>query len=356
MRPRRAPRLTAAGLWLVPAAALAGNPSATDPAGPQAARILSLGQLLWWVCGAVWVAVVAVMLVAVLRRRRDAAHEALPEVQPHEVPPGGGALPLPAGQHRTLTRAVAAATALTVLILLVFLGKTVATGHALAAFAEHHEAVTVEVTGHQWWWELRYQHPEAGRIFTTANELHVPVGQPVLLKLNSGDVIHSFWVPNLHGKRDLIPGQTNSLMIQADRPGIYEGQCAEFCGFQHANMRLRVVAESPEAFQSWWQHQLGPGRTPVSDLEKRGQEVFLTGPCVTCHSIAGTPAGGTTGPNLTHVASRRSLAANALPHSRGHLAGWVVNPQGIKPGVNMPPNTLPPADLQALITYLETLQ
>ena len=193
-------------------------------------------------------------------------------------------------------------------------------------------------------------------MFDTANELHIPVGRPVVVKLQSPDVIHSLWVPNLAGKKDLIPGRTTALRLRADQPGIYRGQCAEFCGFQHAKMALLVIAEHPEEYERWAQSQRESARMPESDLAKRGQRVFLTAPCVMCHAIQGTPANGKTGPDLTHVASRRTLAAATVPNTRGYLAGWIVDPQHIKPGTNMPAITLAPDDLQALLAYLESLR
>jgi cytochrome c oxidase subunit II len=169
-------------------------------------------------------------------------------------------------------------------------------------------------------------------------------------------VIHSFWVPNLHGKKDVIPGQVNTLRLQADRPGVFRGQCAEFCGFQHANMALYVIAEPEDQFARWQEQQRRPAPEPTTDQQRKGREVFLAGSCVLCHAIAGTSAGGVTGPNLTHVASRLSLAAGTLPNTRGHLAGWIIDPQLRKPGNNMPPNLLRGDELQALLSYLETLR
>jgi cytochrome c oxidase subunit 2 len=203
---------------------------------------------------------------------------------------------------------------------------------------------------------VRYQDPAPSRSFSTANEIHIPVGRPVELTLRSIDVIHSFWVPNLHGKKDLIPGQVNTLLLQADRAGVFRGQCAEFCGLQHANMALHVVAEPQEQFAKWQAQQRRPAPEPANDAQRRGREVFMASSCVLCHKIGGTMAGGVTGPDLTHVASRLSLAAGTLPNTRGHLAGWIVDPQMHKPGNNMPPNLLSPGDLQALLSYLDTLR
>jgi len=212
------------------------------------------------------------------------------------------------------------------------------------------------VTGHQWWWEIQYQDATPSNIVTTANEIHIPVGRPVQIQLRSGDVIHSFWIPNLHGKKDAFPDHETSLWLQADREGFFDGQCAEFCGAQHAHMRMQLVAESESKFQSWLQNQRQSAPQPQSDMQKKGQQVFLSHTCVTCHTIQGTDAGARLGPNLTHLASRQKIAAGTLPNMTGHLAGWIIDPQKIKPGVRMPQNPLNPEDLRALLEYLESLK
>jgi cytochrome c oxidase subunit 2 len=182
------------------------------------------------------------------------------------------------------------------------------------------------------------------------------VGVPVHFEVTSEDVIHSFWVPNLHGKIDLIPGRKNGIVLQADREGEFGGQCAEFCGVQHAHMRMRVVAEPMDRFVEWLRHQRQNAVNAPDPLAQRGREVFLSGPCVTCHTIRGTSAGATTGPDLTHVASRRSLAADSIPNTRGHLAGWILDAQSTKPGTRMPSMAIPAQDLHALLAYLESLK
>jgi cytochrome c oxidase subunit 2 len=214
----------------------------------------------------------------------------------------------------------------------------------------------VRVTGHQWWWEVQYRDSSPQKWATTANEIHVPVGRPVVFELRSTDVIHSLWPPNLNGKRDLIPGNENSIWFQADSAGVYRGQCAEFCGHQHAKMAFLIVAEPPDSFAAWLVRQRDTAHTPTDSVAMRGQEVFLASSCVMCHAIAGTPAGSRIGPDLTHLASRRTIAAGTLLNTRGNLARWIVNPQTIKPGVRMPPNKLDADDMQALLTYLETLE
>jgi cytochrome c oxidase subunit 2 len=260
----------------------------------------------------------------------------------------------PAGERR-LALAVTAAGIVTTLVLVALLVASISTGDAIAG-AIGHERLDVEITGHQFWWEVRYPVPSRPDLgFTTANELHVPVGVTVRLVLGAGDVIHSFWVPRLHGKLDLIPGRTTRLWLRADRAGTYAGQCAEFCGLQHAHMGLRVVAEPPAAFAAWRARQLAPAALPRTPVEQHGQRVFLSSPCVLCHSIRGTLAGGQQAPDLTHLASRATLAAGTLPNRADHLSGWVRDAQRVKPGSNMPPSALAGPDLQALLAYLRSL-
>jgi cytochrome c oxidase subunit 2 len=243
----------------------------------------------------------------------------------------------------------------TVLTLFVLLVASVWTGRAIASLGAE-SAVTINLTGHQWWWEAEYEDSVPSQRFRTANELHIPVGRPVVFKVTSHDVIHSFWVPNLHGKRDLIPGYTTAIWLQADQPGIYRGQCAEFCGLQHARMALYVTAESNADFEKWRMNQRREAPQPVSDDERRGRDVFLRATCTQCHTIRGTIAGATMGPDLTHLATRGTIAAGTLPNTRGHLAGWVTDAQGVKPGNHMPPNSIAGGDLQVLLTYLESLK
>jgi cytochrome c oxidase subunit 2 len=216
--------------------------------------------------------------------------------------------------------------------------------------------LTIEITGHQWWWEIRYLDADASNIFSTANEIHIPVGVPVTFNLRAADVIHSFWVPNLSGKKDLIPGKLASIWLQADRPGSYRGQCAEYCGAQHAHMALWIIAESQDQFEVWRRNQMQSALPTAGDSQRRGQQVFLSSSCVMCHAINGTPAGSNVGPNLTHVGSRSMIAAATLQNTREHLQQWVTNSQAIKPGNKMPQNDLAADDLQALLDYLQSLR
>lgn len=311
--------------------------SVLRPAGPEAERIHALWQFMLVVSVVVYALVVGALLYGTFRRRRSDAELA-------EGAPG----------ERGATRIVSVATVVTALTLFAFLVFDFSTGRALTSTVK--PAVSIEVTGHQWWWEVTYYHDVPNRRVTTANEIHIPVGRPVLLRLNSQDVIHSFWAPDLNGKRDLIPGKESSLWIQADTPGVYRGQCAEFCGYQHAKMAFIIVADRPADFERWYAAEADTAKAPTDSLASHGQEVFLTSPCVMCHAIHGTPAGATLGPDLTHVASRRYIGAGSLPNTRGNLAGWILDAQGIKPGARMPPNSLSPADLQALLAYLGTLK
>jgi cytochrome c oxidase subunit 2 len=184
----------------------------------------------------------------------------------------------------------------------------------------------------------------------------VPVGRPVILDLTSNDVIHSFWIPALHGKRDLIPGRINHTQLRVDHAGVFTGMCAEFCGLEHAKMALTVVAEPEDQFESWLEASRSPAPEPSDELTRRGRDVFLNGTCKMCHAISGTDAAATYGPDLTHVFSRQRLAGNSIPDTTGWLAGWILDPQDIKPGVRMPPSPMESSDLQALLAYLETLR
>ena len=212
--------------------------------------------------------------------------------------------------------------------------------------------LTIEVTGHQWWWEARYLSPQPGQVFETANELHIPVGRPVRLKLASADVIHSFWVPALTGKTDAIPGRTNESWLQADRPGVYRGQCTEFCGMEHAKMALYVVAQPEAQFETW---RLGQLAAAAAASGQPGQAIFEAR-CGACHTVRGTQAGGIVGPDLTHLMSRATIASGVLHNDTASLSGWVSNPQALKPGSAMPATNLNGTQLTEVVAYLETLK
>jgi cytochrome c oxidase subunit 2 len=215
-------------------------------------------------------------------------------------------------------------------------------------------AFTIEVTAQQWWWKARYLDDNPSQIVTTANEIHVPVGKPVRIELVGADVIHSFWIPALGGKTDVIPGQRNITWIEADKPGRYRGQCTEFCGAQHAHMAFELVADTPVDFARWRAQQLAPAPEPTSDALVRGRHDFEY-LCGACHTVRGTDAGGTTGPDLTHLMSRQMIAAGTLPNSPASIAAWIANPQAQKPGTHMPNLQLSADELAAIDAWLATL-
>lgn len=215
--------------------------------------------------------------------------------------------------------------------------------------------LVVDVVGKQWWWEIRYRDTVPGRTFTTANELHIPVGKRVELRLTSTDVIHSFWIPELHGKTDLIPGRENVAWIEASRAGAYGGQCAEYCGTQHTTMGLLVVAQPLAEWERWAAGQRAAAPEPADPATARGREAFLRG-CAFCHTVRGTPAGGRLGPDLTHVAGRRTIAAGLLPNTPGHLGGWIANPQALKPGSRMPRVPMSRDEFRLIHQYVLTLR
>jgi cytochrome c oxidase subunit 2 len=214
--------------------------------------------------------------------------------------------------------------------------------------------VSIEVTGRQWWWQVRYMTGNPSREFLTANEIHIPVGKPVRLKLVGGDVIHSFWIPQLAGKMDAIPGQTNETWIEADAPGVYRGQCTEYCGLQHSHMGVLVVAESEARFRQWWAHQLDAPPAPQG-IAAEGQPAFAVH-CGGCHAVRGTQAAGTAGPDLSHLRKRLTLAAGTLKNDPASLMHWVSDPQSVKPGSLMPTPAVSGHDLVAITAYLESLE
>ena len=339
-------RSSSTAYCLLPTACLfMPSQSALHPAGPQAGRIISLWWMMFYVTGTVFLIVMGFLVAALARRRRPYGGEAadVPDTKPEP------------SRERRMTHVVLTGVGITVVILFVFLVRSYVTGRALDSLHEQ-EHLTVKVVGHQWWWEVSYDNSTAAYTVTTANEIHVPVGRLVRFHLESRDVIHSFWVPNLHGKKDLVPNNPAETYLRADRPGEYWGQCAEFCGLQHAHMRLLVVAEPPEQFEAWLAAQKKPAPPPSTESQSRGQQIFLSGTCVMCHTVAGTPARGTVGPNLTHVASNKTIAAGSLANTRENLARWVTDSQSVKPGTRMPPHTLAPEDLEAVLDYLESLK
>jgi cytochrome c oxidase subunit 2 len=310
-----------------------GEGSSLAPAGQQAARLAHVYWVFFGTCAAVYV-VMMVLLVVALTRGRDRDLD-----------------------DKTSLRAIALGGTLTTAVLIALLVVSTRGGHGLNPLPRAHDTLVVRVIARQWWWEFRYPGSAPDQEVTTANELHLPVGQPVMLELVSRDVIHSFWVPALHGKRDLIPGHDSTTYIEADRAGLFRGQCAEFCGVQHAKMGFVVVAESPTEFQTWLARQRQPAAsTLATDAAARGREVFLHGTCPMCHTVSGTRAGATIGPDLTHLGGRLTLGAGSVPNAHEHLAAWIVDSQDVKPGNRMPPVPIRGRELQDLLAYLESLQ
>jgi cytochrome c oxidase subunit 2 len=237
------------------------------------------------------------------------------------------------------------------------IGAVVWTGITMAAIHRppRDPSLTIEVTGHQWWWEVRYVGKDVSRIFETANEIHIPTGEPVLFKVRTTDVIHSFWIPAIGDKIDLIPNQTNITWLDADRPGIYRGQCAEFCGAQHAHMALLVVAEKPADFQAWWDEQLRPAPAATTPQDVAVETTFGVR-CGACHAVRGTRAQGRLGPDLSHLMSRHAIAAATLPNNPAYLSGWIADPQRVKPGNLMPTLELSGPELASIRSFLESLK
>jgi cytochrome c oxidase subunit 2 len=319
-----------------------GVQDVVHPGGVQADHILQLWHATLALCLVVFVAVLGACLLALWRAPR--ATGATP-------PDAGGGV---GARDQRLLRTVGWSAALAAAGLVTLFAGNILTSRALAQLPAD-TALQIELRGHTWWWSAQYHDPVTGHRFATANELHVPVGRAVIVTMHSDDVIHSLWVPNLHGKLDLIPGRTTQIRMRADRAGLYRGQCAEFCGLQHTMMALLVVAEPASGYASWAASQQRDAAPLAGGPQlRRGQQVFLQR-CAQCHALRGTATGAVAGPDLTHLAGRQTLAAGMLPNTRGHLAGWIVDAPSIKPGVAMPAIDLAPDDLQDLLAYLETL-
>lgn len=329
-----APFKTIPTLMALLCAGCSGWQSALDSHGVEAGRLATLFWFIMGVCAVVWLLVMAVLVAALLRRRGRGENQ-------H-------------GQERRLGLAVAAAVASTATIITILTLASFITTRAVSSSGR--DALEIEVRGFQWWWQVTYAPDGTQPAMVTANEIHIPVGRPVRLMLVSSDVIHSFWVPSLAGKLDLIPGRTNELTLTATRAGLYRGQCAEFCGLQHAHMGMTVIAQTPEEFARWRAAQALPAGPPGTPEEEAGLEAFLSTPCAACHTVRGTQATGKLGPDLTHVGSRRHIGAGLLETTRGSLAAWIADPQTLKPGNNMPMVSLTPDQLRAISAYLASLR
>jgi cytochrome c oxidase subunit II len=307
-----------------------------NPAGPIAREIDNLWQIVFWAAVAVFVVVEGAIVYAIFRFRKRRKDESLPT------------------QTHGNTRLEVAWTIAPAVVLAILAVPTVATIFSLDR--ERPGSLPIKVTAHQWWWE--YEYP--GEDVVTANELHIPIGQPIRLALTSGDVIHSFWVPRLGGKQDTVPEQTNYLTIQADEPGEYAGTCAEYCGLSHANMRLKVFAHTPEGFQQWLEDQRADAVAPQTEAQQRGHDIFMTEQCVACHTIRGTEAVATEGPDLTHFGSRTTLAGAIFDNTEEELRAWLIDSPGVKPGSKMPAGIaemeLTAEQIEDLIAYLMSLE
>lgn len=308
----------------------------------ESSNFISLFTIFMIVCAIMYLIVVVALMAGVLSRRRNA-----------------DALTVEVGRHEESTRLVRGAlVGWIALIGIGLVGLTIAsffTDRSNATVAANPQ-LTINVTANQWWWDVEYTDHQASNQFRTANEIHLPVGVPAEITLQSNDVIHSFWIPNLAGKQDLIPGRVTDIQILPQKTGTFRGQCAEFCGVQHANMALDVTVESKADFERWMAAQKRPAFAPMTKLQFAGYRYVTTRECSACHNIGGTPASGQVAPDLTHFASRRSIAAGTLPMSTGNLYGWVADPQSQKPGNKMPTIGLSPDELHAVVAYLGTLK
>ncbi|MGH2461440.1 MAG: cytochrome c oxidase subunit II [Chloroflexota bacterium] len=321
---------TGLGLAILPGLALADPRSPFSPASPQAAAIANLFWFLLVIAGLIFVGVEGTILYSAFAHRE----------RPGRV----------ASQFSGNSKVEIAWTAIPAVILLIVFILTVRTMHAISTPSG--DPLEITVIGHQFWWQFDYDQEK----FVTANEIHVPVGQPVVLHLTSADVLHSFWVPQLAGKQDTIPGQTHDLTFTAARPGTYLGQCSEFCGLGHTFMAIRVVADPPDQYTAWVRAQQQPAARPANPLEVEGDLIFRGQTCGSCHTIVGTPASGVAGPNLTHVGSRATIGAGVLTNTNLHMQQWLEDPQAVKPGALMPDFKLSPDQVKALAAYLEGLR
>lgn len=315
-------------------AGCSGIQSALAPAADQAGAIRGVWDLMVAICGTMYVVVLVGLGYAVARRRRQGMREGI-------------------SRDPAIRVALGAWIVLTIGLLS---WLTAASFLADRKIRDGHADISVRITAKQWWWDVTYLDRESGREFRTANELHLPRDRTAHIELQAGDVIHSFWVPNLSGKHDMIPGRTNAMLLTPRSAGYFRGQCGEFCGLQHAHMGIDVQVQDIAAYEAWAEHQRQPAAPPSTPSAQRGLLVYNTAACTTCHLIAGTPSGARVGPDLTHLASRRSIAAGTMPLTRENLAQWIRDPQHRKPGSNMPTVPLTPQDVNSLVDYLMELK
>lgn len=308
------------------------------PVADQADAIATVWRAMFWPNLAIYFSVIAALGWAIWRRR----------------PAGNDALGVRANHTRRWAAGLVGWTIFIAVVLTAYV--TVSFVQDRRLLAREPDALQVRITGEQWWWRVEYPDPDPSKGVVTANELHLPSGRMTKLELVSDNVIHSLWIPALNGKMDLIPGRRNELTLTPNREGHYRGECAEFCGLQHAHMVLPVTVESPAAFAAWLVKRRAPAAAPSSVAATRGKVFFEAGPCAMCHAIAGTSAGSNAGPDLTHIADRPTIAAGALPNDPSHMAAWLADPQAHKPGTNMPNLRLRPQDVSDLTVYLTGLR
>jgi cytochrome c oxidase subunit 2 len=312
-----------------------GWQSVLDAHGASAFSLKQLIILIVAICSLVWTLVMVALIAALWRGRRATSR------------------PMAASESG-MRNVVVVATALTVVVISGFTVASFFTTRSLNAAGK--DDLVIRVRGAQWWWNVEYLDPQPNKQFSTANEIHIPVGRNVRFQLEGDDVIHSFWVPSLAGKQDLIPGRPNELTIRADHTGVYRGQCAEFCGMQHAHMAFLVISDTQTQFDKWADAQRKPAQSASEEEIAAGRDAFLAKPCAACHTIRGTSAAGTTGPDLTHIGSRSYIAAGLFETTRGSLAAWIADPQTLKPGNNMPNVPLAADELRSISAYMASLK
>lgn len=320
-----------------------GIQSSNGRDGVQSTLIGGLGDVFFWTSVAIYLIVASILILAIAKGRANRAREV------------NGDAASAASQEARWRRALIVWASASAVVVFGLSLATWWTDRSLAR-AEANPALEIEITAHQWWWEVRYSDPDSSRMLHTANELHLPVGRTARIVLKTGDVIHSLWIPNLGGKQDLIPGRRNDIALRPLRTGQFRSQCAEFCGMEHARMALDVSVETPAAFSAWYEAGLKAPPQPAGGTPLGGYALVQSLQCASCHTIAGTPASGTVGPDLSHLASRRSLAAGTLAMSPMNLRAWIADPQKVKPGANMPRVPLDASQLDAIVAYLETLK
>jgi cytochrome c oxidase subunit II len=326
-------------LAVVPLAGCGGSQNALAPESHQARDIASL---FWWMMGGAWVGlglVVGLLAWSWKRRNRRGFGRDVEGEKP--------------GEKRSWYAVVVLGIVMPIAVIsTLFVVSDLFVIKTTQAPASTTTRLTVQVIGHQWWWEVRYPGTNA----VTANELHIPARTPVRIEVKTADVIHSFWVPELNRKIDTIPGRTNVIELDADQTGRYRGQCAEFCGLQHAHMAMYVFVDQPGVFRRWLAREEKPASSPSGSFAAQGERLFMNGPCSSCHAIRGTEADGFVGPDLTHVASRTTLGALTIPNDVQGLLDWIVDSQHFKPGNQMPNFQASPAKVVALVKYLGELK